>query len=132
MQTHLHLHSNAPKDTTRIPPIPKWEVVPTPPATLETTSTLNMPTTTQNVDSNRKASSKETPLQIVKAEFLKQLEATAQIRATSNVIYTVHNHSKEPPPHNSMAEVIGMMRPGTGMRWHHEKQVRCVKLKSYM
>jgi hypothetical protein len=64
--------------TTRIPQTPKQEDVPTPPATFQTIGTY-APATTQNIDSNKRTSFKETSPRFAKADFLKHLKAAAQI-----------------------------------------------------
>ena len=92
-RTRAISHSNVSRQDDAHPQIPKREINPTPSATSETTSTHDMPTTTWNVDSNKRISPKVTPPIISMAKFFKHLETTAKIRTTSKTIYVTRNHS---------------------------------------
>jgi len=63
------------------------------PVMTETTSTLDTPFEAPVCKLNEQISPNETAPRIVKAKFLKQSKATAQIWATSKVFYIVCNHS---------------------------------------
>jgi len=64
-----------------------------PPTMTETMLTLDTPIEAPVCKLNEQISPNETAPRIVKAKFLKQSKATAQIWATSKVFYIACNHS---------------------------------------